>query len=76
MPGMPGERRPGLKRDTGEGRLGRYFTNIGPAKGPISYRDSGLRGPIGVLQARDDHGPPSPYLCGGHDDAANIAGRT
>jgi hypothetical protein len=26
--------------------------------------------------ARDDYGPPSPYLCGGHDDAANIAGRT
>ena len=57
MPGMPGERRPGLKRDTGEGRLGLYFTNIGPAKGPISYRDASLRGPIGVLQARDHRGP-------------------
>ena len=37
--------------------MGLYFTNIGPAKGPISYRDASLRGPIGVLQARDHRGP-------------------
>jgi hypothetical protein len=37
--------------------MGLYFTKIGPAKGPISYRDASLRGPIDVLQARANHGP-------------------
>ena len=33
----------------------RYFTNVGPAKGPILYRDWSLLGAIGVLQAHDNH---------------------
>jgi hypothetical protein len=39
----------------GRGGAVRYFTNIGPERGPILYRDN--YGAIGVLLAPDNHMP-------------------
>ena len=41
----------------------RYFTNVGPAKGPILYRDWSLLGAIGVLQGATTTLPSG---CAGH----------
>jgi hypothetical protein len=44
----------------------RYFTNVGPAKGPILWRAH--HGAIGVLSAPDNHLPIGMALGGKRDD--------
>ena len=44
----------------------RYFTNIGPERGPILWRDH--LDAIGVLQAPDNHPPVGMALGAGWDD--------
>ena len=53
----------------------RYFTNVGPAKGPILYRDWSLLGAIGVLQARDNHSSIGMAPGTGWDDQGRILWR-
>jgi hypothetical protein len=44
-----------------------YFTNIGPTKGPLRYRD--VPGAIGVLESPDNPMPIGMAMCRGWDRA-------
>ena len=52
-----------------------YFTNIGPARGPILNRDFSLLGAIGVLAARGNHSPIGMALPTGWDEEGRILWR-